>query len=480
MWEWLGSGLLSADFTFAREVLQRGTAAIYVIAFITAIRQFPALLGERGLLPAPRFLALVSPKQAPSLFHWRYSDRLLRAVCWVGLILAAAVIAGLPQRGPWWVPMLVFLALYGLYLSIVNIGQIFYGFGWESLLLETGFVAAFLGSHQTGVPLVTIFAFRWLLFRVEFGAGLIKLRGDKVWRDLTALDYHHETQPMPGPLSWFFHHLPRPLHRIEVLANHVVQLVVPVLLFLPQPVATWAASAVVITQLWLVLSGNFAWLNWVTILLAFSAMSDEVLGFSPAHVETAEASSAQFAPAPALGLVAAVFGVFVLALSGRPALNLLSRRQRMNFSNRWHLVGSYGAFGSITKRRQEVIIEGTLDADPQDAAWEEYEFPGKPGSPGRWPRQIAPYHLRLDWGMWFLALGSSAQFRWFDRLLLRLLEADPAVLALFSRDPFHGEAPRWIRARLFDYRYTTPQELRERREWWHRGEAATLIGPVGR
>lgn len=470
MWEWLGNSFLSSDFTFAREVLQRGIAAVFVIAFIAAIRQFPALLGERGLLPAPRFLQRVTWRQAPSIFHWRYSDRFLRVVSWVGLALAAAVIAGLPQRGSWWVPMLVFLALYGLYLSIVNVGQIFYGFGWESLLLEAGVVAAFLGSHQTGVPLVTIFAFRWLLFRVEFGAGLIKLRGDKVWRDLTALDYHHETQPMPGPLSWFFHHLPKPLHRIEVLANHAVQLVVPVLLFFPQPVATWAAAAVVITQLWLVLSGNFAWLNWVTILLAFSAMSNRVLGFSPS----------EFAAAPGIGLAAGLFGVFVLVMSWRPALNLLSRRQLMNTSNRWHLVGSYGAFGSITRRRQEVIVEGTMDPDPNKATWQEYEFPGKPGTPARWPRQIAPYHLRLDWGMWFLALGSSAQFRWFEHLLGRLLEADPATLALLSHDPFHGEKPRWIRARLFDYRYTTPAELRERREWWYREESATLIGPVHR
>src|SRR5699024_4080144 len=190
-----------------------------------------------------------------------------------------------------------------------------------------------------------------------------------------------------------------------------------------------------ITQLWLVLSGNFAWLNWVRILLAFAAVSDGVVGFAPTQFGPTEGASA-----PVLGLVAAGLGVFILALSGRPALNLLSRRQRMNFSNPWHLVGSYGAFGSITRRRQEVIIEGTMDADPQEATWAEYEFPGKPGSPGRWPRQIAPYHRRLDWGMWFLALGSSAQFRWFERLLLSLLEADPATLALLSRDPFHGEA----------------------------------------
>src|SRR5690606_17439878 len=144
-------------------------------------------------------------------------------------------------------------------------------------LLEAGFLAAFLGSDDVGTPWITLVAFRWLLFRVELGAGLIKLRGDTAWRDLTALHYHHETQPMPGPLSWFFHHLPGPLHKVEVLATRVTQRGVPVLLLAPQPVATWAAAVVVVTQLWLVLSGNFAWLNWVTIVLAFSAVSDDVV-----------------------------------------------------------------------------------------------------------------------------------------------------------------------------------------------------------
>ena len=153
-------------------------------------------------------------------------------------------------------------------LSIVNVGQTFYGFGWEMLLLEAGFTVAFLGSDQTDPPRTILILVAWLVFRLEFGAGMIKIRGGREWRDLTALYYHHETQPMPGPFSWYFHRLPRPLHRVEVAANHVTQLVVPFGLFLPQPVAGTCAAIMIITQLWLVISGNFAWLNWLAIVLA--------------------------------------------------------------------------------------------------------------------------------------------------------------------------------------------------------------------
>ena len=213
--------LFSAEgYEFARQVLQRGIAAVYLIAFISAVNQFPALLGENGLLPAPRYLARTAGRGIPTLFHWHYSDRLLLAVAWTGAAVAALLVAGLPQHGPAWLPMAAFLLLFGLYLSIVNIGQTFYGFGWESLLLEAGFLAAFLGSNEVAPPVTVLFLFRWLVFRLEFGAGLIKMRGDRVWRDLTALYYHHETQPMPNPASWYFHHLPKPLHKAEVLGNH--------------------------------------------------------------------------------------------------------------------------------------------------------------------------------------------------------------------------------------------------------------------
>ena len=250
--------LATPDYWLSRLVITRALGVIYLIAFLVAVNQFRPLLGERGLLPAPRFLDRVPFRRAPSLFHLRYSDRLLAIASWSGVLLSAAIVVGLVEAAPLAIWMLVWFVLWALYLSIVNIGQTFYAFGWESLLLEAGFLAIFLGPARMATPLVVVWMFRWLLFRVEFGAGLIKIRGDPCWRDLTCLDYHHETQPMPNPLSWFFHHLPRPLHRVEVLGNHFAQLVAPLGLAFPQPISDAAGVVIIVTQGWLVLSGNFS------------------------------------------------------------------------------------------------------------------------------------------------------------------------------------------------------------------------------
>ncbi len=270
--------LAAPEYWWGRLMVERGIAAIYVIAFVCAAMQFRGLLGERGLLPIPKFLARISFRNSPSIFHLHYTDRFFAAVSWLGATLAVAMVAGLDDLVPLWAATLLWLTLWAAYLSIVNVGQTWYSFGWESLLLETGFLVAFLGNDDTAPPVLIMWLFWWLLFRVEFGAGLIKLRGDPCWRNLTCLDYHHETQPMPGPLSWFFHRLPRPVHRIEVAGNHVAQLIVPFGLFAPQPVASIAAAIIVVTQLWLVFSGNFAWLNWLTIVLACSAIDTSTVG----------------------------------------------------------------------------------------------------------------------------------------------------------------------------------------------------------
>src|SRR5205814_3056388 len=180
--------------------------------------------------------------------------------------------------------------LWALYLSIVNVGQTFYSFGWETLLLEAGFLAIFLGPASAPTPLPLVYLVRWLVFRLEFGAGLIKMRGDACWRDLTCLYYHHETQPMPNPLSWYFHHIPRALHRAEVAGSHFAQLVAPVLLFFPQPIAAFAGLVIAVTQPCLVLSGNFAWLTFVTIVLTASAFDDGQLMRSPPVARTAAAA----------------------------------------------------------------------------------------------------------------------------------------------------------------------------------------------
>ena len=467
--------LLGTDYQVARFLIERGLGVLYLIAFVVAARQFPALAGEKGLEPAPRFLAATTFWQAPSIFRIRYSDRLLVAAAWTGALLALAIVIGLPQQAPIPVTMLAWFVMWVLYQSISNIGGSFYSFGWETLLLEAGFLAIFLGNAEVVPPLLVILAFRWLAFRVEFGAGLIKLRGDQCWRDLTCMDYHHETQPMPNPLSWYFHHLPRSFHRIETLGNFVAQLALPFTLFLPQPFASIGALLMTGSQLYLVVSGNYAWLNWVTIVVLCSGIADPVV----AALGIADPAPL---PSPPTWFMVAVIGLaaVIVVLSYRPVRNLLSPNQAMNASyDPFRLVNTYGAFGSVTRTRYEVVVEGTDAPDPNDqAAWREYEFIGKPGDPRRLPPQVAPYHLRLDWLMWFLPLSRFYGEGWFVPLLTRLLEGDPPTLALLRHNPFPDRPPSFIRARLFKYRYTTWRERRETGAWWHREPAADFVPPL--
>ncbi len=488
--------LAAVDFAFAREVVQRGVAALFVIAFISTFNQFPALLGERGLLPAPRLLQWARQASArsrsasrasrrrpmrvlrPTVFRWvRYTDRRLRALCAAGIVVGVALVIGIPQLGPPWVPMLCFGALWLGYMSVVSIGQTFYGFGWEMLLLEAGFLAAFLGSSPQPPPTLVIVLLWWLVFRLEFGAGMIKIRGGREWRDLTALTYHHETQPMPGPLSRRAHLLPRWFHRLEVLGNHAAQLVVPWFLFapilgiwidspVPAIVGAVAASLIIVTQLWLVATGNFAWLNWATIVLAASGYGIPSPGPASAAI-----------PPYWLIVTGAVFALYVV-LSWWPARNLVAHRQLMNASfNRWQLANAYGAFGTVTRTRVEYVIEATLDEDPEQAAWREYVFKGKPGPVSRRPGQFAPYHLRLDWLMWFLPLGRSLE-DWFEQLLVKLLQADAATLRLLREDPFNGAEPRWIRVVSYRYRFATAAERHRTGHCWVRDRRRVLVRPV--
>ncbi len=466
--EWLAA----PGYWTSRWLVVRLIAAVYAVAFLAAVNQLRPLVGERGLRPIPGLTARVPFRRAPSLFHWRYSDRLAMGVCWGGLALSVALALGLPQAGPAWLPLLAWLVVWSLYLSVVNVGGIFWGYGWESILLEAGAVAALLGGDAAAPPILGLLLLRWLLLRVELGAGLIKIRGDECWRDLTCLEYHNETQPLPGPLSWHAHHLPRWWHRIEVAGNHVVQLIVPLALFLPQPVAGVAALLIAGTQAWLVVTGNFSWLNALTIVLAAAALPGAWLSWLPV---------APPAPLPAppawLAVVVVAATAAVVVMSWWPVRNMASSGQRMNASfNPLHLVNTYGAFGSITRTRYEVVLEATTDPRPgPDSDWHEYRFRGKPGDPHRRPPQVAPYHLRLDWQMWFAAMAPRPRRRWFPRLVERLLEADPGVLGLLAEDPLDGREPTAVRALRYRYRFTTPRERRRTGRWWHRERVGVFL-----
>lgn len=457
---------VAEDYSLGRILVAEGMAAIYLVAFLVARNQFRPLVGSNGMLPIPDFLRSVGFRRAPSIFHLYYSDRFFATVCWIGCGLSLAAVLGLTHVVPLAVCMLVWFALWVLYLSIVNVSQLWYSFGWESLLLEAGFLVIFLGNTSVGPPVLVLILLRWLLFRLEFGAGLIKMRGDRCWRDLTCLYYHHETQPMPGPLSWYFHHLPKRLHKVEVLGNHFAQLVVPFGLFAPQPVAAIAAAIIIVTQLWLIASGNFSWLNWMAIVLAVSVIPDSVYE-KVLRVDIAPASVS--APIPFVVLVIAVTAL-VVVLSYWPIRNMISHGQAMNASfNKWHFVNTYGAFGSITRERFEVIVEGTSDAYiSDDSEWKEYGFKGKPGDVRRRPRQFAPYHLRLDWLFWFVAISPGYAEPWIRGFVERLLRNDRDTLKLLQNNPFPDHPPKHIRLRLYRYQFTTWKERRETGAWWKR------------
>ncbi|HEX7950409.1 MAG TPA: lipase maturation factor family protein [Candidatus Limnocylindrales bacterium] len=468
------------DFVVARFLLERGIAAIYLIAFVVALRQFPALCGERGLEPATEYLRLV-PRflDGPSIFRSvGYTDTKLRASSWIGIALSVALLAGLPQAAPLPVTMVSWLVLWALYQSIVNVGGSFYAFGWETLLLEAGFLAIFLGNAEVAPPWPVLVAFRWLAFRVEFGAGLIKLRGDPCWRNLSCMEFHHETQPLPNPLSWFFHRLPRPIHRLEAVGNFVAQLVLPFGLFLPQPFATLAAVLMIATQLYLVVSGNYAWLNWITIVVMTAAIADPVIHAILPGLGAPAGLAASLPPWFA-GLVVGL-ALVVIVLSWFPVRNLLSPHQAMNRSfDPFRLVNTYGAFGSVSRVRDELVIEGTRDEEIGPATtWREYAFKAKPGDVRRLAPQIAPYHLRLDWLMWFLPLSHRYGDRWFVPFIVRLLENDRPTLALLGRNPFADGPPRWIRARLYRYRFTSWRERRETGAWWVRTPGDDFLQPI--
>jgi hypothetical protein len=468
------------SYWLARFVFQRGLAAIYLLAFLAAVSQFRPLAGEEGLLPLDSFAERASFRERPSLFHVVPTDRAVAVAAWTGVGLAVLALLGVP----YWLPdglavpasMAIWAAMWALYLSFVNAGRLFYGFGWESMLLETGFLAVFLGAGSAGPPVVVVWLLKWVLFRNMFGAGLIKIRGDDCWRNLTCLDYHYETQPMPNPGSWFAHHLPERVHRAETVGNHVVELAVPFLYFTPQPYAAVGGAATVLFQAWLMTTGNFAWLNAITIVQAVATFGDGVL---TAVLPVAAPSPA--APPTYLTVASLLVAGVVVALSVRPVRNMLSTSQVMNTSyDPLDLVNTYGAFGSVTRDRYQLVVEGTNAESPTEDDWTAYEFAGQPVRTDERPGQWAPYHLRLDWQLWFAAMRPrpGPRQRWFLAFLDALLRGNEGIRSLLQSDPFPEEPPDRIRVLRYRYEFTTPAERRETGEWWTRERVGTYVAPV--
>ncbi len=451
------------SYWLTRFYFQRALGFIYCLGFLIAANQFRALCGEKGILPIRLFVKRIEFWDSPSLFWLNSSDNFILILAYLGLVLAVLATIGISDSFGPWVSGIFWFSLWLIYLSFVNVGQTFYSFGWKTLLLEMGFLSIFLGSSNRAPSALVIWLMRWILFRLMFGAGLIKLRGDECWRDLTCMNYHYETQPMPNPLSWYFHQLPEWVNKGAVLFTHFAELVVPFFYFAPKPLRHWAGVITIIFQGMLILSGNLSWLNYITIVLCIVCFDDSILPRLEMWTKSMGLSFTESTDTvigtPLVYVVASV----ILLLSIKPTINLLSPRQMMNTSfEPLHLVNTYGAFGSITRKRFEVIIEGNNDLSSDH--WQEYTFKGKPSEVERRPPIISPYHLRLDWQMWFAAMSSYEYHPWILSLIGKLLQGNAQVLSLFRGNPFGQNPPKYIRASLYEYNFADPSN----KNWWVR------------
>jgi Lipase maturation factor len=476
-------------YWLTRFVILRLLGTIYAVAFLVAINQIIPLIGANGLLPLNTFIQRVINllgstgagfARLPSIFWFAHSDASLLTAAWIGFVLSCLVMAGFANA-------IILAVLWILYMSFVHVGQDWYGYGWEIQLLETGFLAIFLCPlldprpfPKRAPPIQIIVLFRWLIFRIMFGSGMIKIRGDEVWRNGTALYYHFETQPLAGPLSRWFHFLPKAVLKMGVWYNFLAELIAPLFVFGPRIARHIAGIIIVFLQIILVLSGNLSFLNWLTILPALACFDD---GFwskllPPIIVRKAETAMAHAEPSRPIKITAWIITILVAVLSIQPVFNILSPRQIMNTSfDPYDLVNTYGAFGSVGRERFNVVFEGTMDETPDsNAYWKAYTYKGLPVDLDKIPPQIAPYQLRLDWQMWFAAMSTPDEYPWTVNLISKLLHNDQEAVSLFADNPFPDKPPLFIRAVLYRYSFANPGNTEG--NWWNRERLGDWLPPL--
>ena len=492
-------------YWLTRFVLLRWMGFVYVVAFYVAARQLVPLVGEHGLTPAPLFqeemrqylgphmedAGLVrTPAPAwqaflnePSLFWFDCSDTMLRVVPWIGVVLSIALLCGYTNA-------IVMAILWFLYLSIVEAGQDWYGYGWEIQMSETGFLCIFLCPlldprpfPSRPPPLAVIWLFRWLIVKIMLGSALIKWRSDyhtdaPVWQNLTALFYHFETQPIPNPFSRYFHFLPHAVLQFGVIWTFIVEGIAPLFVFWPRWGRYVAGLLIISFQSTLIVSGNLSFFNWLTILPAWACFDDRFWRWIAPTWLRSNAMEARLAAKPHTPMMVTswcVFGLLCL-LNILPLLNIfdlhfdrnwdLVEGQAMNTSyDPLHLANSYGAFGTVGKERDQIVIEGTDSDDPDNTAdWKEYPTVGQPWDPMRRPPFVAPYQPHLDWQLWFAAMATPEYYPWTYNLVWKLLHNDPDTLSLFAGNPFPDHPPKYVRAVLYIYHFA-PLDDPQHRYW---------------
>jgi hypothetical protein len=396
-------------------------------------------------------------------------DVALSGVSIAGAVLSALLLVGIA-------PVPILASLWALYLSLAVVGQVFLGYQWDALLLEAGLLAVFLAPgglwprlpRESPPPPLAVWLFRWLLFRLMFGSGVVKLvSGDPTWRSLTALRYHYWTQPLPTAVGWYAAHLPAGVHRAGVGMMFAVELLAPFLLFAPRRARRLAFAPLLGLQALIALTGNYAFFNVLAGALCLFALEDDDLPERwRARFRPLAAGARPLWPKavlyPIAAVIALVSGGELMSTLGVPVPAPVVTLRRA-VGPLWS-INSYGLFAVMTTSRPEIIVEGSDDG----LSWRAYEFKWKPGDPTRRPAFVAPHQPRLDWQMWFAALGTCEDNPWFIRFLGRLVEGSPPVLALLARNPFPDRPPRFIRAELYDYTPTDLATLRREGAWWRR------------
>jgi hypothetical protein len=434
---------------------------VYLVAFLSLLVQVRGLYGSRGILPIASHVGWLRQhfgrpawQSYPTLFWLRADDRFLTGCAAAGAALALLLVAGV-----WPLPLLVLLWL--LYLSFATVGREFLSYQWDALLLEAGFMTIFLALAPS--PLAGV-VYPFFIFRFMFSAGVVKLTsGDPNWRNLRALCYHYQTQPLPNRPGWYAHQLPEWAQKLSTLGTFFFELAVPFLALGPAPMRLAGCLLLILFQGLILTTGNYGFFNLLTIVLCVPLLDDRYLaplGFGPA-------------PAVELSLTGYLVSAVFLAVLLLNALQVLRLFVRPGWSGRimaalqpWWISNPYGLFAVMTTDRFEFVIEGSADGE----SWLPYEFRWKPGDPARPPRQAAPHQPRLDWQMWFAALNPTTLEPWLLNLLRLLLQGSPPVLALFHSVPFPDAPPKHIRVRIYRYHFTDPATRQSSGRWWDRRE----------
>ena len=475
---------MAEECCLVRALFLRLLGLVYGIAFASLWVQVDGLIGSQGILPAQEYLDLAAQQlgnqawtQLPTLCWFAAGDSALNTLCATGVLLSLCLVIGLA-------PLVCSLALWALYLSLFSVAQVFLSYQWDILLLETGFLAilwaplslrpAVLWSATVSRPILWLL--RWLLFRLIFSSGVVKLlSGDPAWRSLQALGFHYESQPLPTWTSWYVHQLPAFVHSAATAVALGVELVVPFAIFAPRRIRLIGAAALAALQLVIAATGNYGFFNLLTLVLCLVLLDDAALSRLPSVRRLTIAAPGRGMPrwlvlgAGALIVCLSTFDLSrtlrISAAWPKPIVDLYRSLSPLQ------LTSGYGLFAVMTTTRPEIEVEGSEDG----ATWKAYAFRWKAGASDRAPAFCAPHMPRLDWQMWFAALGSfeSNRSRWFSHFMARLLEGSPAVLNLLAENPFEERPPRFVRARLYRYTFTGLDERRSSGDWWRR----ELTGP---